>query len=67
VPNIQNDLGSKEQHLRDKIRLTFALQNAIFRGNLITKMQEVSRLFFSFTYRYWYPVAALAARTHLRS
>jgi hypothetical protein len=64
---MQNNLGSKEQHLRDKILLTFPLQNAAFRGSLKVKMQAVSRQLFSFTYRYWYPVAALAARAHFRS
>jgi hypothetical protein len=32
---------------------------------LIVKMQSASRQF-SFTYRYWYPVAALVACAHLR-
>jgi hypothetical protein len=64
---MQNNLGSKEQQLRDKILLTFPLQNAVIRGNLTIKMQTPLRQFFSFTYRYWYPVAALAACAHLRS
>ena len=34
--------------------------------NLITSMQTAQRQSFFFTYRYWYPVAALAASAHLR-
>jgi hypothetical protein len=34
--------------------------------NLVTSMQTAQRQSFFFTYRYWYPVAALVASAHLR-
>jgi hypothetical protein len=42
------------------------LQNAEIQGNLTLSMQTTHRHSFFFTYRYWYPVAALAASAHLR-
>jgi hypothetical protein len=49
----------------DKDGATYIFPKCARVGKLAIKMQSASRQF-SFTYRYWYPVAALVACAHLR-
>jgi hypothetical protein len=62
----QPRFGAGQSWFQSWIERDPVFTNAEIQVNLIFSMQTVQRQSFFFTYRYWYPVAALAACAHLR-